>query len=396
MTSSGPSNVYYVTDIVRKQGEELLRVRKELEKTQELNVTTNNIFRIMQKQLENLQSNSVGWRSRFVKMQEDFTHLATENHSLFLDLQTTRAALQDAVIHTPSVDMFPQNGDKSSRSVSPECTVPETASEEDRLSEISFDDLASAMTSGTLNKHDAPNGKPAKLEATTELLLEMAKSPPAVATTSQNAIAISPSLPITKQPLTLDSPPAMTNTLPRRLSITSHSNPVCSTLPDPNDAKKLCQKTFDTMGQQSTVYHILKTPQAMLAIPNSTDHAFYTVFSTNAMGTTVGVFTLGWEGHLLIYSGATLSLYYLGEYAGGAGHKVTYNEYKTLPEETQMYILDSAKLLDIDLWTKADLMESMSGKKDSVYVVKMNLKQIKYNLDVERLLREAARNKEYI
>jgi hypothetical protein len=48
----------------------------------------------MQKHLENLQNSSVEWRSQLVKMQEDFTDLATDNHLSFLELQVTRAALQ--------------------------------------------------------------------------------------------------------------------------------------------------------------------------------------------------------------------------------------------------------------------------------------------------------------
>lgn len=94
----------------------------------------------------------------------------------------------------------------------------------------------------------------------------------------------------------------------------------------------------EALGQQPMVYHILKTPQAMLAIPNSTDHTFYTVSNASAICTTLGIFTFGWEGHLLIYNSATLSLYYLGEYAGGAGHKVTPDEYKTLPKEVSFFL----------------------------------------------------------
>ncbi|KAF9063522.1 hypothetical protein BDP27DRAFT_233952 [Rhodocollybia butyracea] len=88
-----PVNVDFVTDLVRRQGEELVRVRKELDESQKIHVISINVLRSMEKQFDDLHETSIKWHLRLAGIAEELAALKTENEGFMADLDVARTNL---------------------------------------------------------------------------------------------------------------------------------------------------------------------------------------------------------------------------------------------------------------------------------------------------------------
>lgn len=93
-------------------------------------------------------------------------------------------------------------------------------------------------------------------------------------------------------------------------------------------------QTIGIPGPQVPVYHVLKSPQALLAAYNTTEHMLYTVSANHdSPCSIIGTFSPVRKCHLFVQNSLLGHLYYLGEYTGGVASKVTSDEYVHLPDE---------------------------------------------------------------
>ncbi|KAE9391126.1 hypothetical protein BT96DRAFT_318838 [Gymnopus androsaceus JB14] len=110
-------DVNLVNELVRQQGEELLRVRKELEESQKMQALSINAICSTENQVEKLQKNTVQWHLRMANMTQELTDLQNENALIMLELEAARTSLHSVLISVlPSSDPVPVDHDEESQS----------------------------------------------------------------------------------------------------------------------------------------------------------------------------------------------------------------------------------------------------------------------------------------
>ncbi|KAF9070791.1 hypothetical protein BDP27DRAFT_566780 [Rhodocollybia butyracea] len=263
MALSGRSNVDFVLDLVRQQGEELLRARKELEHSQ----ASNKIIYKIQNQLANFQNTSAQWQIRLSKIQEAFTDLMVENESMNLELQATRSTLEAALELRASIPSYMTNCSGT------EHPMTQSTEDSDKASKISFDPSHMSSTSGkpgeggpmpSGDREDSFAETVSKEQTSLTVITDTPKEVTDVATTTANSIigTARPEIPVPLEKPSpthhaiaessigqnenqATSPTSQTNKNgdePQQLSITGFK-PLCSRLPVPK-AGKAVQELF--------------------------------------------------------------------------------------------------------------------------------------------------------
>ncbi|KAF9066125.1 hypothetical protein BDP27DRAFT_1049616 [Rhodocollybia butyracea] len=138
-----PVDVDFVANLVRRQGEELLRVRKELEESQRVHVLSFKALRSTEKQFDDLHMNSMHWHLQLGSMAEELAALKTENEAFLVQVEVARMNLLDdlrLVSGTLAFDSEP-NADGHT-------TAPYTSDAMSRGSEFSARSISTASVEG--------------------------------------------------------------------------------------------------------------------------------------------------------------------------------------------------------------------------------------------------------
>ncbi|KAE9388029.1 hypothetical protein BT96DRAFT_449382 [Gymnopus androsaceus JB14] len=152
----GISDVNFVADLVRQQGEELLRLRKELETTQKVNAASIDALRAAERHIEDLQQNCSQWRLRFLNIRLELDALQTENDSMASQLEATRADLRTGLDFANLSESFvePQQPIEERAPSSSTSIAAAEESDLDGYTSISFRDIASSSTSSVIGRPD--------------------------------------------------------------------------------------------------------------------------------------------------------------------------------------------------------------------------------------------------
>ncbi|KAE9395656.1 hypothetical protein BT96DRAFT_977899 [Gymnopus androsaceus JB14] len=152
------SDVNFVVDLVRQQGEELLRVRKELELAQKVNAASIEVFRATERHIGDLQQNCSQWCLRFSNIGLELVALKTENDTMASQLEASRADLRTALgLTNPSESYVESEQPIEDRipSLSTSIAVASEESDSDGYTSISFSDISG--TRGTIGRPGATN-----------------------------------------------------------------------------------------------------------------------------------------------------------------------------------------------------------------------------------------------
>ncbi|KAE9383699.1 hypothetical protein BT96DRAFT_1027100 [Gymnopus androsaceus JB14] len=150
---AGISGVNFVADLVRYQGEELLRVRKELELTQTINAASIETLRATEKHVEDLQQNCSQLHLRFSSIGQELLALQTENDSMARQLEATRADLRIALsfANLSESSVIEDRVPSSSTSI-----AVAGESDSDGYTRISFSNITGSRTSSAIGATDSP------------------------------------------------------------------------------------------------------------------------------------------------------------------------------------------------------------------------------------------------
>ncbi|KAE9388030.1 hypothetical protein BT96DRAFT_1025608 [Gymnopus androsaceus JB14] len=157
----GILDVNFVADLVRQQGEELLRVRKELELTKKINTASFEALRATERHLDDFQQSCSQWHLRFSSIiGQELVALQTENDSMASQLEAARADLRTALGFTnlseSSVEPEQLINDRVP-SLSTSIAVALEESDSDGYTSISFSDIDSSGTSSAIGRPCATN-----------------------------------------------------------------------------------------------------------------------------------------------------------------------------------------------------------------------------------------------
>ncbi|KAJ3850122.1 hypothetical protein EV368DRAFT_84836 [Lentinula lateritia] len=94
MSSIESTDVDLVTTLVRRQGEELVKVRKDLEKSRKLHTTAVDIVSKSKSRVENALRKSSQWQSKFATMISDLAFLQFEHEASLAELKATCTELR--------------------------------------------------------------------------------------------------------------------------------------------------------------------------------------------------------------------------------------------------------------------------------------------------------------
>ncbi|KAJ3808606.1 hypothetical protein F5876DRAFT_78564 [Lentinula aff. lateritia] len=416
-----------VTNIVRQQGEELLRVQKELEDFKNTAILT---LSATKSHVEHLVKSSSQWQLRLTTMKSIIDTLQTEHDSTLKELRATRTSLDTALSPLLAGTVSIPEAVTQSESLYSDTNAAEEAVEESLdgfVSDTSLSDLTTTSICGGHSIHESfATGKLSSdvlgqdCHETDRQFLDVevptaAGSPlpgdvlqesdvyDKVVASAETESSKNESLPILPETTAVTKPNSIlpsVSTSPAleaansvsswRISIIS-LEPILSKLPVPSTGKAvkdLCQKAIGTEAEVN--YCILKCPEALFTLSDTDirDQTLVTV-SKNAATPCKNLirFDRHWRGHLLLQNSIAGHLYYLGEFESGTGHKVTPNEYKdSFPEETKAYVLSGGKSLrHNDIQTQEHLLQSMEG--DGLHVTKTELRFFGYSKTIEHWLK---------
>ncbi|KIK55824.1 hypothetical protein GYMLUDRAFT_248418 [Collybiopsis luxurians FD-317 M1] len=452
MPSNDLLDVELVTNLVRRQGEQFLRVKEELEHSRRVNATSVDMLLTTDGCIKALQTNLSGWRVRLTNLNEELVALQSENDFMSAELDMTRTEVRDLVRRSGS-SVTPDDTLDAGTSVNMHVGNPGANTEEIReynelessstsnfvdaavevlvLDEVQEQQLSTTnidLASNTPNFEHAIKLKeqtnlsrvqtPAKIVSS--LLTEQlsTKVPPSESgnskrvTTWNGAVNVEVSAPEASHNMPVASSfglssssgrvaSSKTGNVKMCLSIAS-LKAVCSRLPVSQrekvnrSIKAMYSKVF---GEPAKTCRISKRPEAFVALPNSKNQIFITV-SRSALSLCSALYQFDrWKGHILLQNCPAGHLYYLGEYECGDARasscKVDAMEYDLLPEKTKQYILLSAKSVrPEDIKTKEQLILSM-GTANGIHVSKTELRFVVYDETIEKKLRKEASQRGY-
>ncbi|KAJ3888271.1 hypothetical protein GG344DRAFT_79925 [Lentinula edodes] len=416
-----------VTNIVRQQGEELLRVRKELE---DFKSTAIHTLSANKSHVEHLVKSSSQWQLRLTTMKSIIETLQTEHDSTLIELQAIRTSLDTALSPLLAGTVSVPEEVTRYESLDPDTNADEEAAEESLdgfVSDTSLSDLtttsiygghsineslATGKLSSDVHGQDCREASREFLDVESRIVEDMAavsRLPgdvlqesdvyDKVVASAETEFSRDKSLPILPEttgatilPSVSTSPAleAADSVSSWRISIKS-LEPILSKLPVPftgKAVKDLCQKAIGTEAEVN--YCILKCPEALLTL-SDTDSRNQTLVTVSKNAATpcknLIKFDKHWRGHLLLQNGIAGHLYYLGEFESGTGHKVMPSEFKfSFPEETKAYVLSGGKSLrHNDIQTQEHLLQSM--ERDGLHVTKTELRFIGYSKTIEHWLK---------
>ncbi|KAF5350842.1 hypothetical protein D9757_012836 [Collybiopsis confluens] len=87
------TDVDLVTNLVFRQGEEVRRLRKELQESRKIHAASIEALLAAERRIETLQKDSSQWRIRLTNMTQDFLVLQVENDAMLAELDATRGEL---------------------------------------------------------------------------------------------------------------------------------------------------------------------------------------------------------------------------------------------------------------------------------------------------------------
>ncbi|KIK55832.1 hypothetical protein GYMLUDRAFT_832460 [Collybiopsis luxurians FD-317 M1] len=94
MSSIDHTDVDLVTNLVRRQGEEVLKLRRELEHSKAVNAASIAALSSAEKRIEALQKSTAQWRTRLANMARELAEFEHENDSLSAELDAARAEIR--------------------------------------------------------------------------------------------------------------------------------------------------------------------------------------------------------------------------------------------------------------------------------------------------------------
>ncbi|KAF9072330.1 hypothetical protein BDP27DRAFT_1445806 [Rhodocollybia butyracea] len=448
MSSDQPFDVDFVTDLVRRQGEELLRVRRELEESQKLHGVLIDASRSIEKQFNDLYKTSIQWHLRLESMTQEFAVLKTGSEGFLAELDAARTAFNTDLLNfghpsgtlsnyapATSVNVLDEISSVSEFSVSSlgtangekdddyETVVPPspalnldvrsqpTERSNDNNIPVTQEETVTATparaasVSGERESENYPAGEIDRSDPNTagDSGVEHAADDAA----SGTIVPVSNGTPEVSSMVTLNngassSPNHKSNKVYGHFSI-SGMTPVCTKLPKTKAGKAvkaMCRTTIPNAfsaknGAQSAV-NILKHSEALFARPNSRHHTLISI-SREARDpcTVLKKVNPNWRGHLLVQSSVTGCLFYLGQYQSIASQKITADEYRSLPEESKNYVLNSAKTVrPKEISTQGQLLLSLE-KANGIHIAKTELQFVECSKTIEAKLRAEARQKGY-
>ncbi|KAF9072332.1 hypothetical protein BDP27DRAFT_1320738 [Rhodocollybia butyracea] len=312
MPSHQPVDVDYVTDLVHRQGGELLRVRGELEESQKMRDILINASRSMGKQLNNLYKTSIQWHLRLESMTQEFAALKTGSEAFLAELDAARTGFDTdlrsvalGLVH-PSENVSDEISSVSDFSVSSLGTAnvekddnyekvvppslglnlnPAERSTESKNIPATQEAGVTATPMRVASVREELENYAAREDRSDSSLTENSEAPKEC---GANAIT-SGTIPVsngthevfsTATQFSLNSTGASSSLNPIINETYEHfsiadMNPVCTKLPKSKAVKTMCQTVIGNPAQIPT--HILKHPEALFVLPNSWHHTLVTV-----------------------------------------------------------------------------------------------------------------------
>ncbi|KAJ3919365.1 hypothetical protein F5877DRAFT_66606 [Lentinula edodes] len=411
-----------VTNIVRQQGEELLRVRKELEDFKNTAIHT---LSATKSHVEHLVKSSSQWQLRLTTMKSIIETLQTEHDSTLIELQAIRTSLDTALSPLLAGTVSVPEAVTRYESLDPDTNADEEAAEESLdgfVSDTSLSDLtttsiygghsinesfATGKLSSDVHGQDCREASREFLDVESRIVEDMAavsRLPgdvlqesdvydKEVMASAETEFLRDKSLPILPETTGATILPSV-STSPYKIAGANIIKAAGSFHRKNGQgfvSKGLSRLPTQAIGTEAEVnYCILKCPEALFTL-SDTDSRNQTLVTVSKNAATpcknLIKFDRHWRGHLLLQNGMAGHLYYLGEFESGTGLKVTPSEYKySFPEETKAYVLSGGKSLrHNDIRTLEHLLQSM--ERDGLRVTKTELRFIGYSKTIEHWLK---------